>query len=93
MRKYTQYSYCVPYKASKYKAIYMVYIFSNTYYFLLSLSAISHFLLTSINYLPAKAYVHSVRLFVILQLLILQGLGGDIRMPCITILNSILDSI
>lgn len=73
MRKYTQYFYHITYKANKYTAIYVIYVFSNIYYFLPSLSSICHFLLTSINYLTAKAHLHSVRLFVILQILILQG--------------------
>lgn len=47
----------------------MVYIFS--FLFLSPLFSICHVLPKSINYLPVKAYGHSVRLFIMLQLLIL----------------------
>lgn len=76
-------SYHIMYKANKYKAIYMVYIFSHL--FLSSLFSICHFLLTSMNYLPAKAYGDSVRLSVMLQLLILLwfwGWGGGVLGEC-----------
>lgn len=67
------YSYHIIYKASKYKAVYMVYIFSRLpLQLVLNLS----FSTDIINYLPAKAYGHSVRLFVVLQLLILLWFGG-----------------
>lgn len=94
MTTFMHYSYHIMYKANKYKAVYIIHIF--LLLFLSSLFSICHFLLASINYLPAKAYGHSVKLFVMLQLLILLwfwGWGDVRRMPCFSILNSILDPI
>jgi len=85
-------SYHITYKANKYKAVYIIYMFS--YLFLSTSFTICHFLLTSLNYLPAKAYGYSVRLFVMLQLLILLWFRvGGVLGGCLAILNYILHPI
>lgn len=84
------YRYHIMYKANKHKAVYMICIFINLLLF--SLFSICHFLLTQINYLPAKAYGHLIGLFVMLWMLILLWCWGSVRrMSCI--LNTILDPI